>query len=190
MPTFFRFFTVTDSIFLSLQTYKDFKVQRSIDCQPENETYPVKVSEMKIVNANGSIFLSGKIEVLEDLPMKIDMEFQLTRCNLDSTGCVLFSKAVFARLCDKIEVKTSLTYKITRGIHPTLTCPIKKNSYDMMNDSSFNMDMFKSLPLEGFLWRSRYMFYEKNGSKRVRTLVCVESDVAFMNKTRRPKPKN
>lgn len=186
----FRFFTVTDSIcFLFLQTYKDFRVQRSIDCQPKNETYPVKMSDMKILSVNDTIFFSGKIEVLEDLPTKIDLEIQLIRCNLDSSGCIFFSKTVFSRICEKIEVKTSLTYKITRGISPTPTCPVKKNTYELMNDANINLDMFRTLPLEGFMWRSRYMFYEKNGLKRSRALACVENDIAVINKTRRPKPK-
>lgn len=185
----FDVFTVMDSIFFFLQTYKDFKVQRSIDCQPKNETYPVKVTNMTGMCVNETINFNGKIEILEDLPTKIEVEASLTRCNLDSSGCSFFDKMIISKICEKMQTKTSISYKIAQGIRPIPTCPIVKNSYEMI-DSKISLDMFKLLPLEGFLWRCRYIFYEKNGPKRVRPLACVEYEVAVVTKVRRPKPKH
>lgn len=178
------------NLFFHPQTYKDFRVQRSIDCQPENETYPVKVLDMRVINVNDTLFLNGKIEVLENLPTNIELELKLTRCNLDTSGCTFFDKMFFARMCEKMMIKTSFAYKVVQGIHPVLSCPIPKNTYELMNDSKFSLDIFKMLPLEGFLWRTRYIFYEKNGPKKVRPLACVEFDVAVVTKARRTKPKN
>lgn len=145
---------------------------------------------MSVISANDTVYFNGKIDILEDLPLKIEMEVSLTRCNLDSSGCIFFDKMIFVRICEKMEVKTSIAYKLVQGIHPLPTCPIKKNRYEMMNDAKFSLDLFKLIPLEGFMWRSKYMFYEKNGPKRVRPLACVECEVVIVTKTRRPRPKN
>jgi hypothetical protein len=143
--------------------------------------------DMKAVFANDSAFLSGKIEILEQLPVNMEMELTLTRCNLDSTGCNFFDKLVFSRICEKMKAKTSIASKIVSGIHPTPQCPVAIGLYDMMNDSMFSVDMFKLLPLEGYLWRTRYVFYEKNGAKRVRPLACVEYDTSVVTRRTRRK---
>lgn len=142
---------------------------------------------MRVTSANDSMLFHGKMEVFEDLPMKIEAELKLTRCNLDGSGCVHFEKLIFAKICEKMSVKTSVAYKLTLGVHPTPSCPIAKNTYEVTSDSQFSLDIFRLLPLEGFLWRTRYFFYEKSGAKRVRPLACVESDVAIVTRTRRTK---
>lgn len=183
-------FIIMNSLFFHPQTYKDFQVQRSIDCQPVNETYPVKVSDMRVTSVNESMVFYGKVEITEDLPMKIEAELKLIRCNIDGSGCTFFDRIILSKICEKMSVKTSIAYKIIRGVHPALTCPISKNTYEIMNESKFSLDIFKLLPLEGYLWRTRYIFYEKNGTKRTRPLACVECDVAVVTRTRRTKPKN
>lgn len=170
------------SFFLSLplQTYKDFKVQRAGDCQPENGTYPVRLTDMKAITTNDTVLLSGRMEILEELPMNIEMELTLTRCNLDRTGCFFFDKLIFSRICEKMKTKTSVAWKIISGIRPSPSCPIAIGNYEMMNDSKFSIEMFKYLPLEGYLWRTRYTFYEKSGLKRIRPLSCLESETAVV----------
>lgn len=162
---------------------------KSIDCQPANETYPVKVSDMRALYQNDTIFLNGKIEILEVMPMNIEMEMTVMRCNLDLTGCYLFEKIVFSRICEKMKIKTSIAFKILSGIHPAPHCPIAKGTYEMMNDSKFSMETFKILPLEGYLWNSRNVFYEKIGAKRVRSLACLEYDIT-VNVAHRTKAKH
>lgn len=171
------------------QTYKDFRVQKAIDCQPENATYPVKATNMKTIYANDTMFMSGTFEVLHELPMNMELELTLTRCNIDGSGCFLFDKIIFSRICEKMLTKTSVASKIITGIHPVPHCPIAVGFYYMMNDATFSIDMFKMLPLEGYLWRARYTFYEKRSAKRVRALACLELDVIVVTVSHRTKPK-
>lgn len=177
------------SCFAGTQTYsKDYRVQKAIDCQPENVTYPVKASNMKAVNANDTMYMSGTIEVLRELPMNVELEISLTRCNLDRSGCFFFDKFIFSRICEKMKTKTSIASRIVNGMHPAFQCPIAVGTYAMMNDSKFIIDVFKMLPLEDYLWRSRFVFHEKSGNKRIRPLGCMEYEVAIFSKPHRTKP--
>lgn len=167
--------------------YKDFRVQNAVDCQPSNETYPARVSGMKGVIVNGTFLFNGKIILSEVMPMNIEIEMALTRCNLDKTGCNFFSRLYFPRLCEKISVKTSLAYKIVKGINPAPSCPFAVGEYELTNNSTLSLDIFKTLPLEGFLWKLRFIFHEKKGSKRIRATGCIEYEVAVVKKTHRKK---
>lgn len=191
--SFFRFF-IDSEIFFALfsikQTYKDLRVQRSIDCTPENVSYPVYGSDMNIISMNGTIIFTGKVDITEDLPMNIELEMALTRCNVDKTGCINFDKVIFSRICEKMETKTSVAYNLVRGVVPVPKCPIKKGHYDIKNDSQMSMEIFKLIPLEGFLWKSKYLFYEKRGTKRFRPLACVEYDAVVVKKIRRKSSRN
>lgn len=142
---------------------------------------------MRVISENGSMKFHGKMEIRENLPMKIEAELKLTKCNLDGSGCIHFEKLIFSKFCEKLSVKTSVAYKLTMGVHPRPTCPIAKNTYVITNDTNFPLEIFRLLPLEGFLWRMRYFIYEKKGGKRVRPLACVECETAVITKTRRTK---
>lgn len=142
---------------------------------------------MNGVFVNGAFVFNGKIKITQTMPMNIELEMALTRCNTDSTGCSFFDRRYFPRLCDKISVKTSVAYKIVNGIRPPPRCPFHIGEYEFTNNSTLSMELFKSLPLEGFLWKMRCIFHEKKGAKRIKTLACVEYGILIVNKTRRPK---
>lgn len=175
----------------SLQTYKDFTVQKASDCTPSNERFSAKLSNLEVSASNDSFLFSGNIEIFEKLPMNMEVEISITRCNLDGSGCAFFDKIAYSRICEKMNAKTSVAYKIANGIFPHPECPVSVGSYTMLNDSKYSFEMFKSLPVEGYLWRTRNTFFEKKGNKRVKKLACIEYDVAVMNKVvRRTKQKN
>lgn len=174
-----------------LQTNKDFNVrfEKAFDCQPKNETYPTKVSDLKGFITNEGLLVNGKIEILSDkMPMNIELELALTRCNLDSkTGCFAFEKITFSRICEKMMTKTSLAYTIGQTIVPTPHCPFSPGIYHLTNSSSFSLTTFRMIPLSGYFWRVRCKFYEKSGVKRVKTISCVEIDLSFPVKSNRGK---
>lgn len=72
------------------------------------------------------MFLSGKIEITAKLPMSIEVELTVLRCNLDTTDCVFFDRMSFSRICEKMKTKTSVAYKTISGIYPSPRCPIAK----------------------------------------------------------------
>lgn len=142
---------------------------------------------MKGIIVNGSLCFNGKIHILELMPMNIELELGLTRCNLDKTGCNAFDKMIFPRVCEKMGTKTSVAYKITKGITPTPKCPFTVGVYELTNNSSMSLDIFKLIPLDGYSWKLQCAFFEKKGPKRVRPIACVEYEVSIVNKSRRPK---
>lgn len=169
----------------SLQTYKELKVHKATDCG--NETFPVKVTGFKAGTVNQSLVFSGQINVLEDrLPMNIEFEVSMTRCNLDKTGCAFFDRKSFPKLCEKMGLRTSVQYQIVNGIKPALQCPIKKGQYELNHNSRQSQMMIQILP-EGSLWRGRVAFFEKKGMKRFRPLVCVEYELSIITKSHRSK---
>lgn len=169
----------------SLQTYKDLKVHKAVDCG--NETFPVKVTGFRADSVNQSLSFSGQINVLEErLPSNMEFEISMTRCNLDKTGCVFFDRIIFPKLCEKMETRTSVAYQIVSGIKPALTCPIKRGQYELEHCSKASRRMIQLLP-EGSLWRGRVVFFEKKGVKRFRPIACAEYELSIASKTHRPK---
>lgn len=175
------------SLFPPEQTIKGYRVQRAYDCQPENASYPVKVTGMMGIVVNETLSFTGKIHILELMPMNIELELGLTRCNIDKTGCNAFDRMIFPRICEKMGTKTSVAYKITKGISPTPSCPFAIGVYELTNNSSMALDIFKMLPIEGYLWKLQCAFFEKKGPKRVRPIACVEYEVTVVIKSRRPR---
>lgn len=176
--------------FRSLQTYKDFTVQKAADCTPINETTVVKVSNLKVSFQNEALIITGTIEIKETLPMNMEMEIAITRCNIDGTGCSFFDKIMYPRICEKMNVKTSVAYKIASGLNPRPQCPVPVGIYEMRNGTNFSLQIFRSMPLEGYLWLTRNTFFEKKANKRLKKLACLGYDVAIVNKVRRTKAKN
>lgn len=176
--------------FESLQTYKDFAVQKSGDCTPKNETYSVRFTTLKVTTVDDTMFFKGVIDVSERLPANMELEAIITRCNLDGSGCSPFDKIVVSRICEKMSTNTSVAYRIIDGIHPHPVCPIFPGAYELNNESKFSFGIFRAMPLEGYLWRTRSVFHEKQGTKRLKKLACLEYDVAVVNKVRRPRQKN
>lgn len=171
-----------NSVFL--QTYKDLTVHKAVDCG--NATFPVKVVDFRAESVNKTLVFSGKINVLEErLPMNIEFELSMTRCNLDKTGCTFFDRKILPKLCEKMGTKTSFAYQIVNGIKPTPQCPIKRGQYDLDHNSKFSQQMIQLLP-EGSLWRGRVVFFEKKGVKRFRALACAEYEVSITMKSHRP----
>ena len=117
--------------------------------------------------------------------MNVELEIALTRCSIDKTGCHSFEKMTISRICEKMTTKTSLAYKISQAIVPTPHCPFAQGLYHFSNTSRFTMQTFGMIPLDGYFWRVRNKFYEKNGIKRVRTIACLEIDVSFPVKPNR-----
>lgn len=176
--------------FESLQTYKDFTVQKSTDCTPANETYDVRFTALKVTTVDDTMFFSGIIDILVKLPMNIELEIAITRCNLDGTGGSPFDKIIIPRMCETMNTNTSAAFKMINGIHPHPACPISAGTYVLNNESKFTFGFFRALPMEGYLWQTRTVFHEKKGRKRIRKLACLVYDVAVVNKVRRPRLKN
>lgn len=143
--------------------------------------------DFRVAVLNGSFLFEGEVKISEVMPMNIEVEMGLTRCNVDKTGCIFFHKVYFPRICEKLNVKTSAAYSIIKGVKPKANCPFPAAEYKLSNDSSLSLDMFKLLPIDGYYWKLRVIFHEKKGAKHVRKLGCVEYGVAIVNKTRRPK---
>lgn len=132
--------------------------------------------------ANGSVLTSGRLVVSEQLPMNLEYEISIIRCNVDSTGCAFYHKFIFPKICEKLETKTSMAYKLVRGITPRPHCPLPAGIYSITNNSTFLLNQVFMLQIEGYMWRMRHMFHEKKGQKRVRPLACVELDVIINRK--------
>lgn len=183
----FKNFIITE---FCLQRSKDYKFlfEKAFDCQPVNETYPLRVSDMKGFPGIQSFYINGKIEVLSKMPRNIELELGLTRCNIDKTGCHTFEKMAFPRICEKLTTKTSIAYRIRQAIVPNPNCPFDLGTYYFTNSSSFSLNTFRMIPLDGYFWKLQCKFHEKNGFKRIKTIACLEIDVSFPTKfTREPK---
>lgn len=133
---------------------------------------------MKGSVVNGNLVFDGKITVSGVMPMNLEFEIALTRCNLDMSGCVFFDRTYLPKICEKLNVKTTLIYQIAKGIKPTPRCPFAKGEYAFTRNSTMSLDFFRLLPIEGFVWKLRSSFHEKKGLKRMKRLACVQSDVA------------
>lgn len=162
-------------------------VHTTADCTPLNESYAVKILNLTIRPVNESHIFSGKFLIAEQLPMNVEVETSLSRCNKDKTGCTSFDKITFSRICEKMSTKTSIAFKIVKGIRPMPSCPVAKGIYDLYSDWDFSKSIVQMLLSDGFLWRGNTKFYEKKGMKRVRILACMEWDLSVVKKTRRPK---
>lgn len=170
---------------VSPQTYKDLKVHKAVDCG--NETFPVKVLSFEVLSVNGSLVFSGQISILEDrLPMNLEFEISVTRCNLDRTGCVFFDRKIYPKVCEKMSTNTSTAYRVVSGIKPPLQCPIKRGLYELDNRSRYTLNLINFIP-EGNLWRGRILFFEKKGVKRYRPIACAEYEVSIATKSHRTK---
>jgi hypothetical protein len=166
-----------------MQTSKDIQILRSNDCTPSDKIYPAKIENLEISFSKYDTFLAtGRLIITEKLPMNIELDVSLTRCNLDNTGCNRYGAINFPRICEKSTVKTSIAYQIANGIHPVPKCPIQPGIYEIQNDSKFLLNTFLSLPTDGYLWKTKLIFYEKRGLKRVRPLACFSADLISNSK--------
>ncbi|KAG5674738.1 hypothetical protein PVAND_004689 [Polypedilum vanderplanki] len=155
----------------------DFKILRSIECQTDGKKIPVHFEELRVSKENNALTTYGRMLVNEQLPMNLEYEISITRCNLDSSGCIFFHKVSFPKICEKVEAKTSVAYEIARGIFPRPHCPISAGTYEIKNNSTFLLNQFILLPVDGFLWQTKHIFYEKKNLKRVRLLACIEFEL-------------
>lgn len=168
-----------------LQTNKDFnfRFERAFDCQPDNETYPARVSMNGYATVNQTFHISGTIHVSDKMPMNLELEVSLKRCSIDKTGCRSFGKFVFSRLCEKLTISTSIAYKIAQAVVPTPICPFAQRDYEISNGTSYTLNFMNMIPLDGYYWKLHCMFYEKKGVKRIKTISCVQMDVSFSSKS-------
>jgi hypothetical protein len=154
-----------------------------VDCTPTNNSYnPLRLRELSVDRAQDSVKVSGRIEVIESLPISIEVEISVTRCALDGRGCYSFQKLKFPRICEKMKTETSFSFKIVQGVSPTPHCPIAPGWYNMSYGSTVPFDFLKILPLEGFNWKLKLVGFEKNKAKRVRSLCCVNVQIQVERK--------
>lgn len=174
-----------------LQTIKDFsfRFEKAFDCKPENETYPVRVSDMIGSTSNQTFRISGKIHISDKMPTNLELEIALTRCSIDKTGCVSFGKMSFPRICEKLTTRTSIAYKIGRAIVPTPQCPFAQGVYEISNSSSYTLNFLNAVSMDGYFWKLCCKFYDKRGSKRFKAVSCVEMDFSFPTKSARKYPR-
>lgn len=167
----------------SLQNLQDIRILKSDDCTPANVKYPVKIENLNVEFSKYDTFLAnGHVMIFEQLPVNIELDISLTRCNFDYTGCSKFGSIKFPRICEKSTVKTSVAYQIATSIKPTPRCPVQPGNYEIKTNSKFLLDTFLSLPTDGYLWKAILIFYEKRGLKRVRPIACLNADLIANSK--------
>jgi len=181
----FRCFNLL-TLFAIMQNLQDIQILRSEDCTPNDKKYPARIENLEIkFSKNDSFLATGQLLITDKLPMNIELDVSLTRCNLDQTGCLKYGSINYPRICEKSSVKTSVAYQIASGIHPIPKCPVQPGIYEIKNDSKFLLHTFLSLPTDGYLWKAKLIFYEKRGLKRVRPLACFSFDLISNSKRTR-----
>lgn len=140
------------------------------------------MKDFNVVGANEALSLSGDIIISERLPMNIEIELSFTSCSLDRVRCTSLKKISVPKICEKMATNTSIAYRLTRGILPTLKCPIAAGTYHLMMTKNISL-VVSLLPLEAYLFVIRAEAFEKNSRKRVRPLACAEFDVSIPHKS-------
>lgn len=147
-----------------------------------NSFNPLRLRKLTLDRSQDSVKVTGRIEVIESLPMNIEVEISVTRCALDGHGCYSFQKLKFPKICEKMKTETSFSYKIVQGVSPQPQCPVKLGWYNMSYGSIIPFDFLRILPLEGFNWKLKIVGFEKNRTKRVRSLCCVNVQIQVERK--------
>lgn len=160
----------------------DYKFLKIADCSPVNSTYPLRTRELQIEYLKEKFTINGKFEVLQVLPINVEMEISLTSCDIEGRKCNKLPTVSYPRICEKMKIPTSFSYEMFQGIQPTPHCPIQIGTYEMINKTLVRLEILKHILWDEALFKVQTIGYEKRGLKKIRPLTCLRFEIQIIKR--------
>ncbi len=70
--------------------------------------------------------MDGYIKIDEDISENLELDLNVTRCDVDKKNCEHFERLIFSSVCGKLGSAGMFGAGFVKGMSPPLTCPLKK----------------------------------------------------------------
>ncbi|GLV39236.1 hypothetical protein CBL_06286 [Carabus blaptoides fortunei] len=121
---------------------------------------PLQIHYIHVSNpANDNVRVSISA-IIDNYTGSIDLECVMERCSsreaLDT--CVPFTKVKPLNTCAFVMMKNMAWTKVVESIDH-FTCPVTKRVEILVNDTSFDMNLFSIFPIEKYYWKQQAAIY-------------------------------